>query len=101
MLRRKITQRLETWYAASRRKALLVTGARQVGKTYAVREFAKSHYDNFVEVNFLDGSDDAALLAGAVNADDFIERLSPSRAIPSNARASGASSSSIAPMWAC
>ena len=35
------------------RKAAFLDGARQVGKTTAVRELARCHFDNFVEVNFI------------------------------------------------
>lgn len=53
MLRRKVLPQIEEWYQGGCKKALLLTGARQVGKTTAVREFAKLHYTNFVEVNFV------------------------------------------------
>ena len=53
MLRRKILDKLEMWYQSGRYKAPLIFGARQVGKTTAVREFARSHYNHFVEVNFV------------------------------------------------
>ncbi|MGN0309915.1 MAG: ATP-binding protein [Bacteroides sp.] len=53
MLKRKVLERLENWYQSGRYKAPLVFGARQVGKTTAVREFAKRHYAHFVEVNFV------------------------------------------------
>ena len=53
MLRRKILDQLEMWYQSGRYKAPLIFGARQVGKTTAVREFARSHYNHFVEVNFV------------------------------------------------
>lgn len=33
-------------------KPLLIRGARQIGKTYAVREFAKECFKNYIEVNF-------------------------------------------------
>jgi len=33
-------------------KALLIKGARQVGKTTVMRQLAKANYKNFVEVNF-------------------------------------------------
>ncbi|MBQ2681054.1 MAG: AAA family ATPase [Eggerthellaceae bacterium] len=33
------------------RKALLVTGARQVGKTFAIREFIRSTYESSLEIN--------------------------------------------------
>ena len=53
MLRQKILDQLEMWYQSGRYKAPLIFGARQVGKTTAVREFARSHYNHFVEVNFV------------------------------------------------
>ena len=53
MLKRKIIDRLEKWYQSGHYKAPLVFGARQVGKTTAIREFAKAHYDHLIEVNFV------------------------------------------------
>lgn len=53
MLKRKVILTLERWYEQGHYKAPLLYGARQVGKTTAVREFAKLHYKHFVEVNFV------------------------------------------------
>ena len=53
MLKRKLTKDLENWLKSGHDKALLLTGARQVGKTTAVREFAGKFYKHFVEVNFV------------------------------------------------
>ena len=53
MLNRKIFDRLETWYQGDRAKAPLLDGARQVGKTTTIREFAHRHYKHFVEINFV------------------------------------------------
>lgn len=53
MLNRKVLKTIEGWYNSGHKKALLLTGARQVGKTTAVREFAKTHYRYFIEVNFV------------------------------------------------
>jgi predicted AAA+ superfamily ATPase len=50
-MKRMIDHALAAWRADASRKALLVRGARQVGKTFAVREFAKS-FENLVEINF-------------------------------------------------
>lgn len=58
------------------RKALLLTGARQVGKSYIVREFGKKNYRVFVEINFLRDRDAITLLKGATNLDDILLRLS-------------------------
>lgn len=51
-LKRKILSQLEEWKRGIQNKALLIKGARQVGKTTIVRQFAKANYKNFVEINF-------------------------------------------------
>ena len=53
MIKRKISKRLEKMYEDGGKYALLVDGARQVGKTYIIREFAKTHYESFIEINFI------------------------------------------------
>ncbi len=49
-MKRLIDHYLHEWKTSSHRKSLLLRGARQVGKTYAVRELGK-HYEDFVEIN--------------------------------------------------
>lgn len=44
--------RLVNWKNSKQKLALLIKGARQVGKTFIVREFGKTHYKNFIEINF-------------------------------------------------
>lgn len=51
VLRRKIDRMLLDWKQDEARKTLLIDGARQVGKTYAVRNLGKT-YESFVEINF-------------------------------------------------
>lgn len=81
MLKRKITQKLEIWKRNSK-KTLLVTGARQIGKSYAIREFGKAHYASFVEVNLLLNKDARDALANARNAMDFINRVALFSKVP-------------------
>ena len=78
MLARKMAARLEAWRAAQgeRPKAFLLSGARQTGKTFTVREFARQHYANYIEVNFLDNEDAASLLTAAQDSDELVTRLS-------------------------
>ena len=45
-------EKLERWRTSPRRKPLILEGARQVGKTWLMREFASSHYANLVYVRF-------------------------------------------------
>ncbi|OIP81432.1 MAG: ATPase [Porphyromonadaceae bacterium CG2_30_38_12] len=53
MYRDKLTE-LQQWKMSSMRKPLIVRGARQVGKTWLLKEFGKTAYKHFVYVNFED-----------------------------------------------
>ena len=53
MLKRKAYDELLKWKKKSEKKALCVTGARQIGKTTLIREFGKNEYENFAEINFV------------------------------------------------
>ena len=49
---RLIDDYLAQWHEDKYRKPLVIQGARQVGKTYAVLEFGRKHYDNVAYFNF-------------------------------------------------
>ena len=49
---RKIMSYLEEWKNSEHRKPLILEGARQVGKTYAILEFGHTHYENVAYFNF-------------------------------------------------
>ena len=53
MFRRKFMDTLIEWKNKKGTECLLVKGARQVGKTFIIREFGKQNYKNVVELNFL------------------------------------------------
>lgn len=76
MLFRKITEQLSNFYAAPHKKALLITGARQVGKTYIIREFAKANYEFFVEINFLEKEEARRMFADQTDSREIFLRLS-------------------------
>ena len=52
MLKRKITQKLLEWKKEKNKQCLLVRGARQVGKTYIIEDFAKKNYKSYIYINF-------------------------------------------------
>ena len=71
---RKDSITIEEWLQNSN-KALLVTGARQTGKTWLIREeIAKSGYTKF-EVNFIDQPDLVDYLNTQMSAEDFLVKL--------------------------
>jgi len=58
-MKRKITQILQTWKANDANEcALLIDGARRVGKSYIVEEFAKAEFPDYLLINFKYASKD-------------------------------------------
>lgn len=51
-VKRLIIEKLRIWKNSSRRKPLLIKGARQVGKTWIMKEFGKEFKDGFIHINF-------------------------------------------------
>ena len=76
MLKRHVWNDLNVWKSSGSSSGLLVTGARQVGKTFLIREFAKQKYRNFAEVNLFESKKAAKILDDAESAEDFFSRLS-------------------------
>lgn len=74
MMKRKIDSFIREFYQNPKR-ALMITGARQTGKTFSIREFGKS-YENFIEINFIENPKAAAALRSASGVKDFLLRLS-------------------------
>ena len=75
MLKRKIWSKLEDFKASADKKTLLLTGARQVGKTYIVEQFAKARYKSFVEVNFVEDSAAKAIFHDIADEKDVLRRI--------------------------
>lgn len=53
-MRRTALSFLQKWKQKNTRKPLIIRGARQVGKTWLMKEFAKNEYENFAYINFED-----------------------------------------------
>ena len=68
MLKRKAMNYLIKWKENPERKSLLISGARQVGKTYIVRRFAEANYASFIELNFLEDNSLIDIFSGALDA---------------------------------
>lgn len=75
MLNRKIWAKLESFKSNADKKTLLLTGARQVGKTYIVEQFAKAMYRSFVEINFIKDSTAKAIFQDVADEKDVLRRL--------------------------
>ena len=76
MLQRKISARLEEFYKNKPHKALMIIGARQVGKTYIINEFAKTHYKSVIKVDFIENPEYASVFSKANGAEEILLRMS-------------------------
>ena len=74
-MKRLIDYDLKQWVTSARRKPLLLRGARQVGKTHAVRELGKI-FDNFVEINFEFAKDAHVYFEDELDPQKIIDSLS-------------------------
>lgn len=70
-MKRKLYDRLLSWKESKSRKPLLLLGARQVGKTWLMKEFGRNEYENVVYIN----CDDEPLTRNLFTADYDINRL--------------------------
>ena len=76
MLQRKITARIEAFYRNHPQKALMIVGARQVGKSYIIEDFARKHYNSVIKVDLIENPDYVSLFSDAKSAEDVLLRLS-------------------------
>ncbi len=74
-MKRNIDKHLLDWKHHKRKKPLLLRGARQVGKTYAVRELGKT-FDHYLEINFEQLGEVVAYFDGNFDIERICERLS-------------------------
>lgn len=80
MIRRKVDDYIRNYYATTR-NALLITGTRQTGKTYSIRQFGKT-FKSFIEINFIEMPEAVDLFKGAKSSGDILFRLSAITSVP-------------------
>ncbi|MFZ2656642.1 MAG: AAA family ATPase [Victivallales bacterium] len=80
-MKRKIDKYLDDWRISKNRKPLLIRGARQVGKTYSVRELGKK-FEHYLEVNFEEEKDIRKIFEGSLNPEMIAEKLSAFYKVP-------------------
>lgn len=78
-LKRKVYEELLSWKQDRKnglKKSLIVKGARQVGKSYIIKEFGKNEYKSFIYIDFFKQPNLKAIFDGELTADDVYKRLS-------------------------
>ena len=78
MLKRKITEELIKWKENQlvKKKALLIKGLRQIGKTYIIRDFARKYYKYEVYIDFKRNSELKTIFDGDFSVDRILMDLS-------------------------
>ena len=66
-MKRKIQEKLIQWKNKKGRMPLILNGARQVGKTYILKDFAASHFNQFVYINLETNSHINSYFDGDIN----------------------------------
>lgn len=74
-MKREIINNLIKWKEAENRKPLIIHGARQVGKTYIVKQFGKENYDNLIYVNFETNQEFSNQISDSIDAKYIINKL--------------------------
>ena len=75
MLKRKMYDRLLEWKKNKGTECLLIKGARQVGKTYLVRQFGANEYESFIEINFHMQSNLKSIFEGELSSEEIFKRI--------------------------
>ncbi len=78
MFKRKIYQEFKKWQESNKikKRALIIKGLRQIGKTTVVSEYAKENYENVIYMNFMENRSLKRLFEGDLNVNDLCVRIS-------------------------
>lgn len=76
MLYRRITSYIENYLKSDTDKILILEGARQVGKSFSIREVGTRLYANYIEINFVEDDEGEQLFKNVHRKEDFYLTLS-------------------------
>ena len=75
-MKRTAMEKLVAWKSSDERKPMVLKGARQVGKTWLMKEFGKNYYKSFVYFNFDEEDELKSIFETNKNPQRIIELLS-------------------------
>ena len=74
-MKRKIYQELVNWKNTNIQKALMVIGARQIGKTYIIKEFCQNEFPNYIYINLFEQKEIIEIFKENINTDEKFNRM--------------------------
>ncbi len=75
-MERRDLQKLIAWKNSTNRKPLLLQGARQVGKTYLIKDFAKREFEDIAYIDFMVDENMKSVFAGSLTPDRLLDAIS-------------------------
>lgn len=75
-MKRDILAKLQEWKQKAKRKPLILQGARQIGKTYSLIDFAKNNFAHYTYINFEEQKELRTIFDDNINPQTIIQRLS-------------------------
>ncbi len=76
MLYRKIEEKIENYLKSNSNKVLIVDGARQIGKTFIIRDACKKMFSNYIEINLLQDKQGLKTFENVNTVEDFYLQIS-------------------------
>lgn len=74
-MERKIYQELLEWKKTNTRKPLMVIGARQIGKTYIIKEFCEREFKNNIYINLLEHTEIIKIFKEEINTAEKFNKM--------------------------
>lgn len=74
-MKRKIYQELVNWKNTNIQKPLMVIGARQIGKTYIIKEFCQNEFPNYIYINLFEQKEIIEIFKENINTDEKFNRM--------------------------
>ncbi len=74
-MQRSLLQALLTWKRKSKRKPVLIDGARQTGKTYLLKELFGQHFKQVLHIDFLESPELAEAFQGSLTPEDILSNI--------------------------
>ena len=78
-LKRKVDIYLEKWNENEDRYPLIIKGARQIGKSYAVENFGNNNYKYFIKIDFIQKKEFVDIFDNGYDIDTIIKNITLSK----------------------
>lgn len=75
MFRRKIVAELDAWRDSGRSEALLIKGARQVGKTFIIDHYIETNFESHIKIDMRENPEHRRIFDGDIGGASIVKRI--------------------------